>query len=84
MTYRRLPTGNYIAYSGPYYVFLRRRKHYKREGFLVFGSWWTAYIGKGGEWLESEGVFGSSLNTLVKAKKWVKHKLKTLTNEQQT
>lgn len=78
MKWRRLNTGNWMGYSGKYYVFLRIRKHYVREGFDRFRSWWTGIIGTGGEWIASEGVFGSFLRTIPIAKRWAENKIKIL------
>lgn len=78
MKWVKLKTGNWMGYSGKYYVFLRIRKHYVREGFDKFQSWWTALIGTNGWWKMAEGVFGSHLSTLPKAKKWAENKVKSL------
>ena len=72
MKLRRLTTGNYFGYYKGMYVFLRKRVHGKWDGHEKYKSWWTALIGKNGEWLFGEGVFGSYLNTLKKAKWWAK------------
>lgn len=78
ITYRRLKNGNYVGRKGKYHIGLRRRKHYVIEGFETFRSWWTAYITLNGKGVAAEGFFGSSLNTLVKAKKWVRDKFKEI------
>lgn len=67
---------------GKYYIFIRARKHYVREGFEKYMQWWTAHIWLNKGHVASEGIFGSSLRTIKKAKNWVKqtihHKLKLL------
>lgn len=75
ITYRTLSTGNYLGRFGRYYIFIRKRKHYVLEGFEKFRQWYTAYIGINGEWLYAEGIFGSSLSNIKKAKNWVREKL---------
>jgi len=75
VNYRKLKNGNYLGRYGKYYIYLKVKKHYVREGFKTFRSWWTAIITLNKEVVQSEGVLGSSLGTLKKAKKWVKGKL---------
>lgn len=60
---------------GKYYAKIRLRKHYKKEGFDSFWQHYTVLIGRGGEWLWGEGIFGTSLRNLKAAKSWAKNKL---------
>lgn len=72
ITYWRLKNGNYRGRFGKYFIFIRARNHYNHQGFDKFYKWWTAIISLNGEALFGEGIFGSSLSTIKKAKDWVK------------
>lgn len=64
MKFRKTSPNHYIGYIGRYYVVT-----YKR----IYGHGaYTAYIGRGGEWLWIEGRFGSSLPDLNSVKRWAK------------
>lgn len=65
MNLRKTTLGNYFGYYKGHYVFIYRRPHGK----------WCCRIGKGGEWLYSEGYHGTSLPTLIKARNWAKNKI---------
>ena len=78
VSYRKLNTGNYYGHYGKYYILIRKREHFKYEGFEKYVFWYTAYIGLNGEWIYAEGMFGSYLKTIKKAKSWVKEKLKSI------
>jgi hypothetical protein len=65
MRLRKLNTGNYFGWLKGYYLFIYRKPHGK----------WCCVIGKKGEWLFSEGAFGTYLNTVKKAKWWAKNKI---------
>jgi hypothetical protein len=82
--WKRLSSGNWMAYSEGYIAFLRRRVHYKREGFDKFWVHWTVFITKNKEYAASEGVFGTSLSTIIKAKKWTINAIKKLIHEPNT
>lgn len=72
ITYRKLPTGNYIGRAGKFYFFIYKREHGKWDGFDKYVKWYTARIGVNGEWIAGEGIFGSYLKTIKKAKWWVR------------
>lgn len=72
VTYRKLKNGNYIGRCSKYYFFIYKREHGRWDGFDKYVKWYTARIGIGGEWITSEGQFGSYLNTIKKAKSWIK------------
>lgn len=74
MTYKRTKNG-YTARYGKKSIFLHKRSHGKFDGFPRSVHWYTATISLNGEIIASEGVFGSNLKTLAKAKTWVKSKL---------
>lgn len=69
ITYRKLPTGNYVGRYGRYYISIYKRERIGREG------WNIAMITLNKEYVSSEGFFGTSLSTIKKAKDWVKSKL---------
>lgn len=76
VNYRKTGRGRYFGRHGKFYVFIYVREHGKWDGFDRYVKWYTARIGKDGEWLMGEGAHGSSLPTLKKAKQWVVKMLK--------
>lgn len=65
ITYRKTSKGNYVGRCGRYYIFIYKRPHGK----------WCSSIAIGNYPVFSEGYFTTYLNTVKKAKDWVKNKL---------
>ena len=78
INWRKLSNGNYAGRCGKMYISLKCIKHGRWDGFDKRISWWSAAIYEDKICIALEGHFGSSLNTLVKAKKWISDKIKQL------
>lgn len=65
--FRYTSQGNIMGYYRGYYYFIYDRPHGK----------YCCRIGKKGEWLWSEGYFGTSLQTMNKAVRWAYNKINT-------
>lgn len=63
--FKKTTQSNYIGYYRGFYIFIYKRPHGK----------WCCRVGRKGNWLWSEGYFGTSLSTLKIAKKWAIDKI---------
>lgn len=66
MKLRKLSTGNYFGYYKGCSVFIFRRPH---------GCFYALIRNSKGDFVASEGYFGTCLKTAKKAKEWAKQKL---------
>lgn len=63
--FKKNSAGNYFGYYLGYYIFAFKRPHGR----------WSCRIGRKGEWLWSEGYFGTSLPNLSRVKDWIRSKI---------
>ena len=63
--FKKSKQGNYFGYCNGYYIFIYKRPHGR----------WCCRIGRKGKWFWQEGYFGTSLDTVSKAKQWAKFRV---------